>query len=177
MTNILGAIKRNYHPLFHFRKLALGRFLIKATDFPVWLSLPKVAFKVRGLSTTHRAAFAFPFQEPYAEALAQACVRSLEVRTFWDVGANIGYYTWLLKTVRSDLKVVMFEPFAKNIPLIRQTIAANAYALFLERYESSKVQKRIRELVCEVARTSEYEASPIDTGSRTGSRHIRNSCI
>jgi glycosyltransferase involved in cell wall biosynthesis len=60
---------------------------------------------------------------------------------------------------------------------LAETIAANAYALFLERYESSKVQKRIRELVCEVARTSEYEASPIDTGSRTGSRHIRNSCI
>ena len=60
---------------------------------------------------------------------------------------------------------------------LAETIAANAYALFLERYESSKVQKRIRELVCEVARTAEYEASPIDTGSRTGSLDIRNSCI
>jgi glycosyltransferase involved in cell wall biosynthesis len=41
---------------------------------------------------------------------------------------------------------------------LRETIAANAYELFLDRYESSKVQKRIRELICEVASTSEHEA-------------------
>jgi glycosyltransferase involved in cell wall biosynthesis len=60
---------------------------------------------------------------------------------------------------------------------LAETIAANAYALFLERYESSKVQERIRELICEVAGTAEHEASPTDTASRIGSHHVRNSCI
>jgi glycosyltransferase involved in cell wall biosynthesis len=58
-----------------------------------------------------------------------------------------------------------------------ETVAANAYELFLERYEPATVQKRIRELICEVARTVEVEASPIDTGPRSGSGHVRNSSI
>jgi FkbM family methyltransferase len=126
VTDILLAIKRRFHPVFYLRGTAVGRVLIKAMDFPVWLSIPKVAFKVRGLSITHRALFSVPFQEPNAEALAVACVTNLAVNSFWDVGANIGYYTWLLKTVRPDLEVVMFEPIAENVRLIRQTIAANA---------------------------------------------------
>lgn len=126
--SVMGSIRKRYHPLFHLRKITLGRMLIKATDIEVWLSIPHIPFKVRGLSITHRPftlGFQDGFQEANVAALVLACARRLEIRSVWDVGANIGYYSWLLKAASPNVTVVMFEPLKQNIELIRQTIAKN----------------------------------------------------
>lgn len=46
----------------------------------------------------------------------------LAPRSYWCVGANIGYYGWLLKSSDPGLRVVMFEPDPANVHLIRATL-------------------------------------------------------
>jgi len=110
----------------------VGRWLIKRADFPVWLRIPDVPFKIRGLSITHRALFSSGFQEPNAQVLALTCMRRLGLSSFWDVGANIGYYTWLLKAANPRLRCVMFEPLAENVRLIQRTISLNNLGAHIE---------------------------------------------
>src|SRR5271168_4752232 len=99
MRRYFLTIREKFHPLFYARKFALGRYVIRLVDRPIWMSIPEVHFKIRGRLITHGLAFAATgSQERNPEALALTCVRQLRPRSFWDVGANIGYYSWLLKS-------------------------------------------------------------------------------
>ena len=44
-----------------------------------------------------------------------------ETGVFWDVGANIGWYTWECAAVRPDFDIVSFEPDLKNLECLRRT--------------------------------------------------------
>ena len=129
MTSPILAIRRRFHPLYYLRKSSLGRTAIRLLDSPVWISIPRVTFKVRGRRITHGLAFAATgSQEPIDELLAIACVQRLGLRSFWDVGANIGFYSWLLKSVAPDLEIVLFEPLPANIAMIRETLRGCSFA-------------------------------------------------
>ena len=120
-------LRERFHPLYYARKSAAGRFVIGLIDLPVWLSVPAVSFKVRGRLVTHGLAFAaIGSQEPGSEALALVCIDRLRLESFWDVGANIGYYTWLLKSARPALRAVLFEASPANAELVRTTLQRNA---------------------------------------------------
>jgi FkbM family methyltransferase len=43
---------------------------------------------------------------------------------FWDIGANIGLYSWCCAETRPDFQIVSFEPDAKNLECLRRTSAA-----------------------------------------------------
>jgi FkbM family methyltransferase len=112
--------------LYYARKSSTGRFAIRMVDLPFWLSIPDVKFKVRGRLVTHGLAFAaIGSQEPGSEALALACIDQLKLESFWDVGANIGYYTWLLKSASPGLRAVLFEASPANAELVRATLERN----------------------------------------------------
>jgi FkbM family methyltransferase len=122
----LQQVRERFHPLYHARKSAAGRFAIRLVDVPVWLSVPGVTFKVRGRLVTHGLAFAaIGSQEPGSEALALSCVDHLKLESFWDVGANIGHYTWLLKSAAPHLRAVLFEASPPNADLARATLQRN----------------------------------------------------
>jgi len=110
------------------RKFALGRYAIRVVDRPIWMGIPGVSFQIRGRMITHGLAFAATgSQERNSEVLALACLRQLHLRSFWDVGANIGYYSWLLKSATPDLNVVLFEAFPPNADLIRATLSRHEF--------------------------------------------------
>jgi FkbM family methyltransferase len=44
-----------------------------------------------------------------------------QVGAFWDVGANIGWYTWLCAHIRPTFAIVSFEPDSKNLECLRRT--------------------------------------------------------
>jgi FkbM family methyltransferase len=122
----LQQVRERFHPLYYARKSAAGRFAIRLLDLPVWLSVPGVTFKVRGRLVTHGLAVAaIGSQEPGSEALALTCVEHLKLESFWDVGANIGHYTWLLKSAAPQLRAVLFEASPQNAELVRATLERN----------------------------------------------------
>jgi FkbM family methyltransferase len=128
MRAVLQAIRQRFHPLHHSRKSVLGRLVLRAADRPTWISVPGVRFKVRGQRLSHGLSYGLiGSQERNPQALALACVHQLKFRSFWDVGANFGYYSWLLKSAVPDLKVVLIEPLPANAELIRATIRRNRF--------------------------------------------------
>lgn len=42
--------------------------------------------------------------------------------SFWDIGANVGYYSWLVKSLRPEVAIEAFEPDPANAGLIRATM-------------------------------------------------------
>lgn len=126
LRNPVRRFRERFHPLYYMRKSAFGRSAIRLVDKPVWLSVPGISFKVRGRLVTHGLAFAATgSQEQGSEALATTCVDRLKLESFWDVGANIGHYTWLLKSASPALHAVLFEAFPANAELVEKTLHRN----------------------------------------------------
>jgi FkbM family methyltransferase len=122
----LQQLREHFHPLYYARKSATGRRMIRLVDLPVWFSVRDVGFKVRGRLITHGLVLAaVGSQEPESKALALACIDRLKLESFWDVGANIGYYTWLLKSSSPELRAVLFEASPANAEFVRATLKRN----------------------------------------------------
>jgi FkbM family methyltransferase len=51
---------------------------------------------------------------------------TLRPSVFWDIGANIGFYSWLVRQHPAIQQVVMFEPDPTNFALITKTIRKNS---------------------------------------------------
>ena len=129
MRAVIQGLREKFHPLHRARKSAVGRAVLRAADRPAWISVPAISFKVRAQILTHGLSFGvIGSQERNPETLALCCVHHLGVRSFWDVGANFGYYSWLLKSAAPDLQVLLIEPLPANASLIRATIQRNKFA-------------------------------------------------
>jgi len=53
-------------------------------------------------------------------------LRVRPVTIFWDVGANIGFYSWFVRSQQAAVELVLFEPDSLNASLIRQTMSTNS---------------------------------------------------
>jgi FkbM family methyltransferase len=142
MGFLLQRVRDRFHLLHYARKSRMGRLLIRAADRPAWIDLPSVRFRVRGLRMSHGLSYGFMgVAERNPRKLALTCLDQFKFRSFWDVGANFGYYSWLLKSVDPGLKTVLVEPVPKNAALIRVTIERNGFAdAFLVEAGASKQQ-------------------------------------
>ena len=121
-----GKFRDRFHPLYRMRKSVAGRTLLHRLDVPLWVRMPAVGWKVRARLVSHAAYYLVPAPpEPEVVALLSEINRMFAPRAFWDVGANIGYYSWFLKTENPGLELRLFEPDPRNVQLIEGTIRAN----------------------------------------------------
>ncbi|MBX9879271.1 MAG: FkbM family methyltransferase [Candidatus Obscuribacterales bacterium] len=60
--------------------------------------------------------------EPYTDGLFRAISKRLRPHIFWDVGANLGYYSWLLLGQDRSVQCFLFEPDPTNADCIRKTV-------------------------------------------------------
>ena len=90
------------------------------------MRVPGVDWKVRVRLASH-AGYYLVSTPPELEVaiLLSEITRLLKPRSFWDVGANIGYYSWFLKARNSGLEVRMFEPDPHNVHLLENTMQLN----------------------------------------------------
>ena len=93
-------------------------------DFPLWARPSGVPYRVRLRAVQHATYYLTGRgPEPEIAALMKAVVECLGVTTFLDVGANFGYYSWLLPaSATNGLDVHLFEPEPENVALIPRTI-------------------------------------------------------
>lgn len=104
--------------------------------------------------------------DPGLASLVVALAKVYKPQVFWDVGANIGYFSWLLLGVDTDVRVVLFEPDPVNAQLLKQThkqvnndaIAANIHV--------------VEKAVCESSGQAAF-ATDIFSGA-TGSMEVEN---
>jgi len=121
--NYLQAIRRNWHPLWTLRKSSAFRFLQDKYDFTTFISVPgirnKLAIKfLRDLSwiVTPTAV------EPEIRQAFDLILTLTKPAIFWDIGANVGIYSWLVRQYPSVKNVVLFEPDPVNCSLIKKTL-------------------------------------------------------
>ena len=63
--------------------------------------------------------------EPEVQSTLSELNQILPPKVFWDVGANLGYYSWILLAANDSLSVRLFEPDPTNQKLIDKTIRRN----------------------------------------------------
>jgi len=122
LENLLNTIRRRFHPLHKLRQIKLFKFISRR--------LPDTSTKYCGIKM---------FLSPLRDASWIALKYNMEVATrrefikiikaenielFFDVGANLGAYTWTARE-HGVKNSVMIEPDPTNSRLIRKTIAKN----------------------------------------------------
>jgi FkbM family methyltransferase len=123
LSDYLYRARERFHPLNRLRRNPLSRAVLSAMDVPIWVVLPGVRWKVRVRLVRHASWFVLSDGvEPGIVALFRAIARKPGIRSFWDVGANVGYYSWLTKSIIPEAAVRMFEPDPDNLALVRETI-------------------------------------------------------
>ncbi len=123
MPSALRAFRESFHPLFALRRNQAVRRILRAFDVPVWMKCAEIAWPVRARALTHASALRLRGgTEPSIFALFKAITEIFRPAQFWDVGANIGYYSWLVKSWNPECRVRMFEPDPSNANLIARTL-------------------------------------------------------
>jgi FkbM family methyltransferase len=123
-SGLAREVRERFHPLYHARRVRGVRAVLAGCDIPIWTRLDGIAWPVRIRAVRH-ASYVFGSAAPEREiaALAAAVVDVFGVSRFCDVGANFGYYAWLLKSRAPDLAVDLVEPELENLALIDATLA------------------------------------------------------
>jgi len=113
------------HPLHSLRKLRLFRVLSRRFDPMLPRRLPALAHPIYLRLLSHGSqVFHAPEREAAIRQTFETVLQALPGdggQAFWDVGANIGWFSWRCATVRPDFEIVSFEPDAKNLQCLRRT--------------------------------------------------------
>lgn len=124
MTRVLIAFRTRVHPLHRLRRIAAIRVLLAALDVPLSRRLKGLAWPIRLRLIRHLSLLVDSrISEPGVYALFVTLARTASPVVFWDVGANIGFYSLLILSADPEARAVMFEPDPDNCALIRRTLA------------------------------------------------------
>lgn len=120
-------IRNNYTPLQKFRRIGVVRTtLLPLLDRPLSVRLHNVDWPVRVRLVRHMTLIVDSrILEPSICALFQTLCRRYRIETFWDIGAHIGYYSWLVMGYLPNAETWLFEADPQNADLIQQTISRN----------------------------------------------------
>jgi hypothetical protein len=94
-----NTIRERFHPLYHARSLPILRGALEQCDVAAWAPVPGIRWRIRVRLVRHASHF-LPSDgvEPTITAFMRAVCEMFESRLCWDVGANFGYYGFLLKS-------------------------------------------------------------------------------
>jgi len=104
------------------RRLSAFRQFARAMDREVWAHLYGVPHPVR-LYALRNGSYLVNRRspEPRLTALVLAIMKTATPRHFWDVGAHIGYYSWLVAAASRDTDIVAIEPDPINLSVLQKT--------------------------------------------------------
>lgn len=117
--------RHRFHPLHRLRQSRfIARRVLPLFDQRVFIDMHGVDWKVRVRRMRH---FTYVMDNRAMEPGTVAIFRTVQAlhkpKTFWDIGANVGFYSWLLMSADPELKAVLFEPDPDNIELVEATMA------------------------------------------------------
>ena len=121
---VLDYVRNHFHPLWRLRRLAWFRQLQAWIDFPVSRLAGKIRVSLFWMRDFSRL-ISDGSTEPRTERCFDAILAGFQPDFFWDIGANIGDYSWRVANWSDQTDIWMFEPDALNIKLLRRTISRN----------------------------------------------------
>jgi FkbM family methyltransferase len=127
ITRLTKLIQDCWHPLWRLRQLSAYRWIQQRLDCTVYSRIPETGLRVAVKLLRDASWIAAPTSlEPEIRSALALVLDLLRPSVFWDIGANIGFYSWLVRQHSSVQQVVMFEPDSTNYALITNTIRKNA---------------------------------------------------
>jgi FkbM family methyltransferase len=123
---VLSELRRRFHPLHALRKYSGFRTLVRHFDPIVSTRLGGSTREIYCRAITHAALlFADGDLEPGIRRSFALVAKHLKAEdSFWDVGANIGLFTFAFVEIQPHATVVSIEPDEKNLVCLRRTSAA-----------------------------------------------------
>lgn len=126
--NLIEALSRSVHPLHALRKSSLFRGITRRFDPVIRWRSPLLARPIYLRLVSNASLIAdLTRQEDSIRQTFLAILAALPPAAggvFWDIGANIGIYSWQCAEARPDFHIVSFEPDTKNLECLRRTSAA-----------------------------------------------------
>lgn len=124
LTETLGRV----HPLHALRKSAFFRAITRRFDPMIRWRSPLLTRPIYLRLISNASLIADPKHQE--DSIRQTFIALLAALpdsnggSFWDIGANIGLYSWCCAETRPDFRIVSFEPDTKNLECLRRTSAA-----------------------------------------------------
>jgi FkbM family methyltransferase len=126
---LLSLVRDRWHPLWRLRRSPLYRRFQNRFDCTVDTRIPATGIRVAVKLLRDASWIANPAAlEPEIRAAFTLVLDTFRPAVFWDIGANIGFYSWFVRQHPSVEQVLMFEPDPTNFALIQRTIRKNAIA-------------------------------------------------
>ncbi len=127
--NLLTTIRNSFHPLWRIRRTPWLFNIFHRLDFQVWARCHSIGMRMRVMWFRDMTWLfqSLPKEPELTRVIEQVC-EAFQPRVFWDVGANVGWFTWLVNARTKLTHTVLFEPFPLNAGLLEQTIAKNGFA-------------------------------------------------
>ncbi len=66
-------------------------------------------------------------KEPEFNDIMERLCDAIQPKVFWDVGANLGWFSWLVNAKARLTHAVLFEPLPQNAALLAETIRRNGF--------------------------------------------------
>jgi FkbM family methyltransferase len=124
-VRVVAAIFRaKFHPLHNLRRSKFyQRFLRHAFDFPIKANLGfRHPVHIRFLTHFSYLFLAREMEQSSILAFTKlSCLLDPFRQSVFDVGANIGLYSWCALDASPSLQVVLFEPDPRNFSLLKET--------------------------------------------------------
>lgn len=123
-AKILPFIRDRWHPLRKLRRFGLFRWVQNRFDFTIYKRVPGTELKM-AMKLVRDASSLVITLEPQVRVAFELILELTNPKVFWDVGANLGFCSWLVRQYPSVQQVVLFEPDPTNYELINRTISRN----------------------------------------------------
>jgi FkbM family methyltransferase len=128
---VISVIRQQIRPLQRLKRSSTYRSFQSNFDMIIFAQLPSLKFKVavkllRDLPWWIRG---FGIRTNIESGGVQSTLTQIfdivRPRVFWDIGGNIGYYSWIALSIDPNVETVLFEPDTTNIDLLKRTISRN----------------------------------------------------
>lgn len=124
----LAKVRNRFHPLWKIRRTPWLFRIFHSLDFPVWVRCRAFGMKMRVMWFRDlNWLFDSVPKEPEFNALMERLCEVIQPKVFWDVGANLGWFSWLVNAKARPTRIVLFEPLPLNVRLLGDTIRRNGF--------------------------------------------------
>jgi len=127
--SLLSTIRTRFHPLWKIRRTPWLFRIFHSLDFPVWVRCRSLGMKMRVMwFRDMNWLFDSVPKEPEFNAIMERLCDAIQPKVFWDIGANLGWFSWLVNAKARPSQVFLFEPLPQNARLLGETIRRNQFA-------------------------------------------------
>ena len=122
LVTVLRHIRQTYHPMFHLRKLSPVASVLSRIKIPIALRFPDIGHAVYIDLLRNMNFLAGPADYENGEiSTFQRIVRQNNLMSLFDVGANVGLYSFKFCSLQPQGRAVAFEPDPANVALLERT--------------------------------------------------------